>query len=57
METWACIVWVLISHGDGVCVGWVLISNEDVCARWMLNEVMGVCCVGAHQQWRHAMKT
>ena len=43
MDTWACVVWVLSSHGNGVCVGWVLISNED----------MGVCWVGADQQRRH----
>ena len=30
-------------QGDGVCVGWLLISNEEI----------GVCWVGADQQGRH----
>ena len=29
-----CVEWVLISHGDGVCVGWLLIGNEDVGMCW-----------------------
>ena len=49
MEAWACVVRVLISHGDGVCVGWVLVSNGDlaVCCMLINNEDMGVCV--AHQ--------
>ena len=54
-------LWVLITTGDGVCVGWVLISHGDgVCVVRVLTAArlrqygdMGVCWLGAHQQWRH----
>ena len=86
-----CVVWVLVTTGDGVCVGWVLISHGNgVCVVWVLtaarlrqhgdmgvcvcvlvgcssametwaragwvlvsNGNMGVCLLGADQQWRH----
>ena len=31
MGTWVCAGLVLVRNGDGVCVGWMLISNEDMC--------------------------
>ena len=58
----ACVLWVLITTGDGVCVGWVLISHGDgVCVGWLLvgNEDVGVCWTATeaateiplHGQW------
>ena len=48
-------MWVLITTGDGVCVGWALISHGDgVCDVWVLTASrlrqygdMGACWLGA----------
>ena len=43
----ACVLWVLITTGDEVCVGWELISHGDgMCVVWVLITTGDGVCVG-----------